>query len=247
MIINHILGLLTWTFLLLALVGGSVHAQGPVIRREPKRIIIGDTGRVDLESGAIQEFKSGSQLKVGGANVLPSLNGLGATADELNNVADLSTNGGLIRVKKIAISAAPTGAEQDSGWDLPAQSIVLDVQLDITTPEYTGTTKNVSVGTLSSESGGDTDGFLYNVSVNTTTTKAPLATVTVGTTETYYSSTTAGGLLADFKAGTDAAKDFGLHQRKPYRVGAARSVVYQSGSAFTEFRGAIYITYLEVN
>ena len=48
-------------------------------------------------------------------------------------------------------------AEADTGWDLPAKAIVLDVIIDLTT-EVAGS--SMSVGILSTEGGGDAVGFL---------------------------------------------------------------------------------------
>lgn len=177
--------------------------------------------------------------------------GLTATATELNAAADLSVNGGLVRTKKISISTAPTGAEQDTGWDLPANSIVIDVFLDVTTAEVTGGTKTMDVGLLSSESGGDTDGFLRGVSVATTGVRRGGFVSTTGSNNTYIgaaSTHTRGVLLmAAFITGEDiAAGGDGVASVGTYAIATAKSVVYDAGSNdWVEFRGAIYIVYLE--
>src|SRR5690242_16505066 len=73
-----------------------------------------------------------------------------------------------LRHKQIPITAAPTGAEQDTGYDLPAKSVLVAVFVDVTTAEVTGGTKTLDVGLLSSESGGSTNGFLVAAPVSAT-------------------------------------------------------------------------------
>lgn len=70
--------------------------------------------------------------------------------------------------KRVGITAPSDGSEQDTGFDLPSGAIVRDVFLDVGTAESTGTTKTIDVGLLSSESGGDADGFLDGISVAST-------------------------------------------------------------------------------
>lgn len=135
----------------------------------------------------------------------------------------------VMRVKKISINSAPTGTEQDSGWDLPVSSVVTDVFVNVRTAEVTGATKTLDVGTLTGEAGGDPDGFLDGVDVSAVGIKrGSLASA----------GQTLGALLREDESGAGALVPNGGHV-----VGTARSVSYTSGSAFTEFRGDIYITY----
>lgn len=186
------------------------------------------------------------------ASELNVLDGVTATASELNTSSDLSINGGLVRVKKISISSAPTGAEQDTGWDLPVNSVVMNVFVHVTTAEVTGATKTMDVGLLSSEIGGDTDGFLRGVSVSTTGVKRGGFVSTVGSNNTYMgalSTHTQGTLLMSaFIVGEDiAAGGDGVASVGTYAVSTAVSVVYDAGSNdWVEFRGAIYIVYMEI-
>lgn len=130
--------------------------------------------------------------------------------------------------RKFKISSLTTG-EKDTGFDFPAGAIILDVIVDIDTPESTATTKTIDVGLLSSESGGDTDGFLDGVS-----------TATAGSIQ---------GSLAN------GAVTFGLLQKvdldgvssvlKKHAIGTAKSLVYQLGSAHTELVGTIRVVYLD--
>lgn len=59
-----------------------------------------------------------------------------------------------------------SGSEEDTGFDLPDNAIVRDVYLMVDTPEATGTTTTLDVGLLSSEGGGDADGFLVGADVS---------------------------------------------------------------------------------
>lgn len=136
----------------------------------------------------------------------------------------------VMRVKKISINSTPTGAEQDSGWDLPADSVVTGVFVNVRTAEATGTTKTLDVGLLSSESGGDADGLLDGISVAATGIKRGSLAST---------GQTLGALLREDEGGTGE-----LVPASGHIVGTAKSVTYTAGSNdFAEFRGDIYITY----
>ncbi len=181
-------------------------------------------------------------LEIGGAAVT-------STAAEINQVADLSSRGALVKCATASISSAPTGSEQDAGIDLPAKAVVLDVFLDVTAAEVTGGTKTMSVGLLSSESGGDADGFLVGVSCASTGLKRGEATVTAGGSETYLSATTRGALLGSFVAGSDSAGDVGTVYERPHLSDSvtAKSVSYTAGdSDWVEFRGTLVVVYVEV-
>lgn len=136
-----------------------------------------------------------------------------------------------VKAKVLPIASAPTGSEQDTGWDLPDNSLVLDVLLWVDTVETTGATKTFEVGILASESGGDADGFIDAISVATTAGwKFPSAA---------DGAVTLGAFLREDITGTTK------YGRKPYRGdGTAKSISFTSAVAFTEFRGAIVILYL---
>lgn len=160
-----------------------------------------------------------------------------ATPAEINTVADVSVNGGIVKVKKISIAATPTGSEQDTTFDLPAKSVVLDVFVDVTTAEATGGTKTLDVGLLSSESGGDADGFLDGVSVATTGLKRP--SLVAG-------AVTRGLLMRETVTGSGSATHSSPNPHASTAV-TAKSVSYTAGSNdFVEFRGDLYIVYVEI-
>lgn len=64
---------------------------------------------------------------------------------------------------RVAVSAATTG-ERTYGLTFAAGDVIKNVYLDVSTREQTATTKTIDVGLLSSETGGDADGFLDGVS-----------------------------------------------------------------------------------
>jgi hypothetical protein len=158
------------------------------------------------------------------------------------------TSGHVVRTHAIEIDSTPTGAEQDTGWDLPAESIVLGVVIDVDTAEATGGTPTLDVGLLSSESGGDADGFIDGASVTATGKVQGTVTATVGGSETYLSACTVGALLrAAYVAGSDVATDHGIFVPRMHLTGTARSVTYTAGSNdFAEFRGRIIIIYADL-
>ncbi|GMW01474.1 MAG: hypothetical protein AMXMBFR84_26110 [Candidatus Hydrogenedentota bacterium] len=180
------------------------------------------------------------------------LDGATITTAELNEL-DLSVVGAQTKLKRIAISTTPTGSAQDTGWDLPTKGVVLDVWVDVTTVEATGGTKTLDVGLLAGEAGGDADGFLDGISVATTAgVRKGNAVATTGSNNTYLgaaSTHTIGALLTGLLiAGEDtAAGGDGVLVPRPHILnGTAKSVVYTAGSNdWAEFRGAIYILYVE--
>lgn len=183
----------------------------------------------------------------------PKFNGttVGSTAAEIDAVADLSASGAVHKIKKIAISATPTGAEQDTGWDLPAKAVVHDTWVDSTTAEVTGGTKTLDIGTKAAE-GGDADGWLDGVSVAATGLKKGAFVQTTGSLNNYVGAAathTRGELLTELLiAGEDVTSGGDGVAVPGFDVASGgKSVVYTSGSAdWAEFRGAIYIEYSEV-
>ena len=120
------------------------------------------------------------------------------------------------------------GSESDTGIDLPADMVVADIFVDVSTAVASST---IDVGLLSTESGGDADGFADGVSCASAVKVRPGVTVTSGSNEDYFSASTRGALLADFTAGTDAATDVGTYAEKPHRCdGTAKSISYTTSS-----------------
>jgi hypothetical protein len=138
-------------------------------------------------------------------------------------------NGVALCSKKIPISNRGA-SEVDTGFDLPAKAVVLDVWVDVRTLEATGTTKTIDVGLLSSETGGDADGFLDGVS--TASALSAAGTLAGGTL-------TRGALLRD-ASGVSVA-----YCRKNHLSDSvdAKSVSYTLGSEHTEVVGEIHLLF----
>jgi hypothetical protein len=118
-------------------------------------------------------------------------------------------------------------AEADTGLDLPAGSLVLPtVAVRVTTADATET---IDVGLLSSESGGDADGFLVAASVGTVDVTVP--GLLVGTD-------TLGALLKEDTNGSSVLVP------RPYPVAAARSIVILLSTGSDTAAGFILIPYL---
>ncbi len=153
-------------------------------------------------------------------------------------------------VRRIKITTTPTGVEQDTGVDLPARAIVLGVYLHVTTAEATGSTTLMDIGLKAGESGGDADGFLDGIECDTLGLVKGTSTVTVGSNNTYISATTHGVLMRDFVAGEDTATaGDGAVSLTPHLSDSvtAKSVVFTSSDTdWAEFRGAIYIEFIEI-
>lgn len=149
--------------------------------------------------------------------------------EDESNVANTPT--AVEKIKAIAIDSTPTGAEQSTGWSLPAKAIVKKVWVDVTTAEATGATKTIDVGTDGSGSN-DPDGFLNGVSVAVTGVKK--GTLVNG-------GQTLGALLSVDEDGAGA-----LVPEEDITSGGD-TITYTAGSAdFAEFRGTIYIQYVEI-
>jgi hypothetical protein len=200
----------------------------------------GITSRGNVKAAA------GYEMQIGSTGVdeteLGVLEGVTVTTDELN-LLDLSVVGGLAKVKKLPITANFDNTEQDTGWDLPAKALVLDVWVDVTTADAGET---LDVGLKAGESGGDADGFLDGISVNATGIQRPGVALDGG--NAYYNTTLRGAMLRHFVQGS-GADDRGLYSEKPHLSDSvtAKSVVYSGSHATANtMRGAIYVRYIEL-
>ena len=144
----------------------------------------------------------------------------------------------VVKIPVTATEAANTTAtEKDTGFDLKAGWTVLDAWIVVNTAD---TGETVDVGTDSHDSG-DADGFIDGASLATTGLVYPDATVTAGGTETYYSATTRGALLADYIVGSNAATDFGLFHKKPYTVSADIDLTFTTSNGTDTAAFDIYL------
>jgi hypothetical protein len=138
-----------------------------------------------------------------------------------------------------------SAAEVDSGMDFPvANLLVMDAILRVTTIDATET---VDVGILSSESGGDADGFLALASVGTAGYVDVAPIVTEGATIDFVSSSEYGVLLQNFLTGSDAASENGGYVRKYYRTdGVAKSVSWTETTGGDTLRGYVSFPYIKL-
>jgi hypothetical protein len=137
--------------------------------------------------------------------------------------------GSAYRSITIPIGYADGTAETDSGIDLPATSSLLpQVLLEVQTPEVTGATKTLDIGTLSGEAGGDADGIAAGLDVSSAgLVKATLAS----------GGQTLGALLRVDESGSGAL----VPEANPSLGG--RSISWTPGSAdWAEFAGRIHLT-----
>lgn len=130
----------------------------------------------------------------------------------------------------IPIGRSAVATEVDTTYDLPATGVIIDYYLYVATAEATGGTKTLDIGTLSSESGGDADGFFDAVDVSTTGVKLPsLASA----------AQTRGGLFREDESGD------GVLVPKAYNVASAtaKSISRTLGSNdWAEFVGYLVMT-----
>jgi len=179
--------------------------------------------------------------KVGDRAACPLLHDMDG---QLTNLAmALNALDNRVKVKKIPFTKSTS--EKDTGWDLPAKAVVIDVLIEVTTA-VSGA--SIDVGLLSSETGGDADGFVDGLSCATEGIFQPNVTVTAGSSEHYFSSCTKGVfLLEDFTAGSDNAGDVGTFAPRWYAAteNTAKSVSYTTSNH--DIEGYIHIVYMDLS
>jgi len=156
-----------------------------------------------------------------------------------------------IKVKKLPFTASTT--EKDTGWDLPSTAVVIDVLVEVTTADP-GII--MSVGLLTTETGGVLDGFLSGVSMDSVgiVTGELSVTKTTGVNENYISSVglTRGPYLRflESELGSDVAGDHGFvaYERRlfPATKVAAKSVSYVHSAGADTAKGYIHIVYFDL-
>ncbi len=137
-----------------------------------------------------------------------------------------------------------SAAEVDTGLDLPvANLIVTDAFLRVTAIDATET---VEIGILSSEAGGDADGFLDLMDVGTLGLVNSYPVVTNGTNIDYYATggSIYGVFLSQLITGADAVATVGGFARRNYRTdGVAKSISYTETSGGDTLAGYLYLPY----
>lgn len=168
------------------------------------------TGKITATAG-IDDLTINDDLTVAGDLILD-----GATVSE---------GEGVVKFAEAALTARPNTNETDTTIVLPAKSIILDVFVDVTTAEVTGTTKTIDVGIKTV----DQDGLLDGVATTPTGLKKGTL-VSTGQTK--------GALLR--------ADESGAGVLVPEVYAAGGTVTYTAGSAQTEFVGKLYVVYIDL-
>ena len=135
------------------------------------------------------------------------------------------------------------GTVTDTGFDLPANLLITDAFVRVTTVDATET---VDVGLLAGEAGGDENGFLSLVSVANAGFVHTGGAVNNGATSDFFDAVTYGVLLASFINGSDAAATSGGVVRRSHLTdGIAKSITYTPSGSDT-FAGYIYLSFLKL-
>lgn len=144
----------------------------------------------------------------------------------------------------VAIPFGPNNnSEQDTGLDLPSNCLLTahDVSLRVTTIDAT---EDLNVGILSSESGGDADGFIRNALVGTAGFVELLPQITGGTNIDFVGTRYVGDLLATSITGADAVATVGGFTTKRYRTdGVAKSISYTGSVGSDTAAGYAYLSW----
>lgn len=137
--------------------------------------------------------------------------------------------------------AASDNAETDTGFDLPVNMLIEDVLLRVVTVDAAET---VDFGILSSEAGGDANGFITLASVATAGYPELTPQITGGTNIDYVGTNYVGALLATSIAGADAVATVGGFTPKKYRTdGTAKSLTYTGSAGSDTAAGYFMLSY----
>ena len=151
---------------------------------------------------------------------------------------------GPIKCKKFSIPIGATLTEVDTGWDLPAKALLVDIFYEVTALQAT-VTIDIGVG-LGTEVGFDANGFVAAGTVAALGLYRP-GVITYGAANGWPATCTRGALLAEFTAGS-ATDDRGFYLEHPFVTDsvAAKSVGYTRSAEFTTATLDVYMLYIEV-
>ena len=126
------------------------------------------------------------------------------------------------------------GTEVSTGFVLPTNSVIYPWEMFVLV-DTADSGETVDVGILSTETGGDANGFLSLISVTTLGMIAPTNTLVKGTNAHYISTTTYGVLfLAAACLGGNTAEDNAVLNYTPYKCnGTAKTISYTPSSSDT--------------
>lgn len=134
-----------------------------------------------------------------------------------------------------------SNSETDTGFDIPEGCVLYpwEMFLIVTTIDSTET---IEVGILSTESGGDADGFIdaYSIATAGVFCVQNLVTVSDASTANYYSANYIGDLFWTGAEGSNATGGNGILHMKGHRGdGVAKSISYTCSSGSDTFEGAL--------
>lgn len=174
-----------------------------------------------------------------------NVNNIGLVPGRLNPIyVDTAQRTQTLKLPYTYEDAGTGTTEYDTGFDLPKNAIVSPFGCGVQIVA-TDATEVLDVGLLSTESGGDADGFMADIPISGAADTALQAkeTLTVGSNETFFASTTRGALIATLSAGTDVATDVGGVGLLGHRVdGTAVSISY-TPSSWDTAKGYFFLTY----
>lgn len=215
-------------------------------------VIIGDTAGPNIGWAGYEQcfapdkpanidtaFASGDKVRVLSG---PGTTLMGYSETAVVNKGDLLCAGSNGKVRKLYPGSVKTmeipfvkkTSEFDSTFDLPEGAVVLDAFVEVTTAVDSST---IDVGILSTESGGDADGFLDGVSCATAGKIAPITSAEAAAT------LTKGALLATDHKSADATALFGSIPKLWIGDGTATSISYTTSDHAVA--GNIHILFAE--
>jgi hypothetical protein len=203
------------------------------------------TGDLKIDSTTVTSTAAELNILDGVTSTAAELNildGVTATSIEINTL-DLSAVGAVKKYAKAPLTIVAAATSNDTAIVLPAKAIITNVWVDVTTQEATGGTKTVDIGI----SGGDEDGLLAGVSVAAAGIIKGAPTITTGSNEVYFASTTKGALMASLTAGTDVATDVGTYYEFDDVTSGGATIAYTLGSDdFAELVANVIVEYIEI-
>lgn len=149
--------------------------------------------------------------------------------------------------KELTFTAAGSTVETDSGYDLPTYGVLRGLSVLVTAASTAGGA--LHVGLLSSESGGDQDGFAISVGTSTVGIKGPkFTTSTSGATGSFAVSNTYGALISAFSSGSTGADDPGFAVVKPHYADSvtSKSISITTNSSGTTFAARVFLHLTEL-
>ncbi len=186
-----------------------------------------------------------TQLTATTSEINTGLDGITASAAEINAVCDRSAQGSSLKVLTHTIAVFST--VETNILTLPAGAIVLDVVLNITDASAEGETINIGTQGTSNSPTGFINAFPTNalgcVSGRDANTRV------TGISETHISAVFCGPLFFSTvinTVGTDLDKDTGSNSSRPAYIANADPISYTFSGAVTSHAATISVTYLDL-